>query len=186
MNIQDWFPLRLTGLISLQSKGLSRVFFNTVLQKHQLFGAQLSLSEKEMATHSSVLAWKIPWMEKPGRLQSMGSQRLDTPHSEAAAAEKIWDRWQQASKRGKFSPCQSSSLQGPVEARVVRVSFYFSTFKLAGKNICEASFLGTAALVKICCEHSCSFTDPFPPRDDHCFSLSLSLLSFLIRWKTIG
>ena len=30
--------------------------------------------EKEMATHSSILAWKIPWMEKPGRLQSMGSQ----------------------------------------------------------------------------------------------------------------
>ena len=32
--------------------------------------------EKEMATHSSVLAWKIPWMEKPGGLQSMGSQRV--------------------------------------------------------------------------------------------------------------
>ena len=32
--------------------------------------------EKEMATHSSILAWKIPWMEKPGRLQSMGSQRV--------------------------------------------------------------------------------------------------------------
>ena len=32
--------------------------------------------EKEMATHSSVLAWKIPWMEEPGRLQSMGSQRV--------------------------------------------------------------------------------------------------------------
>ena len=32
--------------------------------------------EKEMATHSSTLAWKIPWMEEPGRLQSMGSQRL--------------------------------------------------------------------------------------------------------------
>ena len=32
--------------------------------------------EKEMATHSSALAWKIPWMEKPGRLQSMGSQRV--------------------------------------------------------------------------------------------------------------
>ena len=31
------------------------------------------LVEKEMATHSSVLAWKIPWMEEPGRLQSMGS-----------------------------------------------------------------------------------------------------------------
>ena len=32
--------------------------------------------EKEMATHSSILAWKIPWMEEPGRVQSMGSQRV--------------------------------------------------------------------------------------------------------------
>ena len=32
--------------------------------------------EKEMATHSSILDWKIPWMEEPGRLQSMGSQRV--------------------------------------------------------------------------------------------------------------
>ena len=32
--------------------------------------------EKEMAAHSSILAWKIPWMEEPGRLQSMGSQRV--------------------------------------------------------------------------------------------------------------
>ena len=36
----------------------------------------ISLLEKEMATHSSTLAWKIPWMEEPGRLQSMGSQRV--------------------------------------------------------------------------------------------------------------
>ena len=34
------------------------------------------LLEKEMVTHSSILAWKIPWTEKPGRLQSMGSQRV--------------------------------------------------------------------------------------------------------------
>ena len=34
------------------------------------------LLEKEMATHSSVLAWKIPWMEESGRLQSMGLQRV--------------------------------------------------------------------------------------------------------------
>ena len=40
INIQDWFPLGLTGLISLQSKGLSRVFSNTTVQKHQFFGAQ--------------------------------------------------------------------------------------------------------------------------------------------------
>ena len=43
MNIQDWFPLGLTSLISLQSKGLSRVFPNAIVQKHQFFGAQLSL-----------------------------------------------------------------------------------------------------------------------------------------------
>ena len=43
VNIQDWFPLGLTGLISLQSKGLSRVFSNTTVQKHQFFGAQPSL-----------------------------------------------------------------------------------------------------------------------------------------------
>ena len=34
------------------------------------------LLEKEMATHSSIFAWKIPWTEEPGRLQSMGSQRV--------------------------------------------------------------------------------------------------------------
>ena len=41
------------------------------------------LLQKEMATHSSILAWKIPWTKEPGRLQSMGSQRvgLDRLHS---------------------------------------------------------------------------------------------------------
>ena len=43
MNIQDWFPLGQTSWISLLSKGLSRVFSNTRVQKHQFFGAQLSL-----------------------------------------------------------------------------------------------------------------------------------------------
>ena len=43
MNIQGWFSLGLTGLISLQFKGLSRVFSNTTVQKHQFFGAQPSL-----------------------------------------------------------------------------------------------------------------------------------------------
>ena len=43
MNIQDWFPLEWTGWISWQSKGLSRVFYNTTVQKHQFFSAQLSL-----------------------------------------------------------------------------------------------------------------------------------------------
>ena len=43
VNIQDWFPLGWTGWISLQAKGLSRVFANTTVQKHHFFSAQLSL-----------------------------------------------------------------------------------------------------------------------------------------------
>ena len=43
MNTQDWSPLGWTGWICLQSKGLSRVFSNTIVQKHQFFSAQLSL-----------------------------------------------------------------------------------------------------------------------------------------------
>ena len=43
MNIQDWYLLGMTGWITLQSKGLSRVFPNTTVQKHQLFGAQFCL-----------------------------------------------------------------------------------------------------------------------------------------------
>ena len=51
MNIQDWFPLGLTGWISLQSKGLSRVFSNTTVQNHQFFSVQLSLGPTLTSIH---------------------------------------------------------------------------------------------------------------------------------------
>ena len=51
MNTQDWSPLEWTGWISLQSKGLSRVFSNTTVQKHQFFGAQLSYSPALSSIH---------------------------------------------------------------------------------------------------------------------------------------
>ena len=51
MNIQDWFSLGWTGWISLQSKGLSRVFSNTTVQKHQFFGAQPSSQSKLTSIH---------------------------------------------------------------------------------------------------------------------------------------
>ena len=57
MNIQDWFPLGWTGWISLQSTGLSRVFSNTTVQKHQFFSAQLSLW-----SNSHIYTWLL---EKP-------------------------------------------------------------------------------------------------------------------------
>ena len=55
MNIQDWFPLWLTGLISLHSKGLSRVLANTAVQKNQFFSAQLSLWPTLTSIHDN---WK--------------------------------------------------------------------------------------------------------------------------------
>ena len=54
MNIQDWFPLRLTGLISLQSKGFSRVFSKTTVQKHQLFGTQFSIGANSPIVHQAL------------------------------------------------------------------------------------------------------------------------------------
>ena len=57
VNIQDWSPLGLTGLISLQSRGLSRIFSNTTVQKYQFFGAQLSLwssSHPYMTTRKTI------------------------------------------------------------------------------------------------------------------------------------
>ena len=56
-NTQDWSPLEWTGWISLQSKGLSRVFSNTTVQKHQFFGAQLSSQ-----SNSHIHTWPL---EKP-------------------------------------------------------------------------------------------------------------------------
>ena len=57
MNTQDWSPLGWTGWTSLQSKGLSRVFSNTTVQKHQFFGAQLSSQ-----SNSHIHTWPL---EKP-------------------------------------------------------------------------------------------------------------------------
>ena len=51
VNIQDWFPLGWTGWISLQSKGLSRIFSNTTVQKHQFFGTSFLYSPTLMSIH---------------------------------------------------------------------------------------------------------------------------------------
>ena len=84
-------PMNISGLISfriywfdlLAVQGTLKSLFNhhslkaSILQHSAFFLVQLSyLLEKEMATHSSTLAWKIPWMEEPGGLQSMGLQRV--------------------------------------------------------------------------------------------------------------
>ena len=64
MNTQDWSPLGWTGWISLQSKGLSIVFSNTTVQKHQFFCAQLSLWSNSH-THTWPLEKPSPWLDGP-------------------------------------------------------------------------------------------------------------------------
>ena len=104
MRIQGWFPLGWTGLISLLSKGPSRVFPSTTVLKASILQCSaffmvipggsdgkesacdvgdpglIPRSERSpgegMATHSSILAWRIPWTKEPGVLLSMGSQRV--------------------------------------------------------------------------------------------------------------
>ena len=69
-----------TRLKRLSSSSSSRLSWNLpVMQETWVwFLGWKDPLEKEMATHSSILAWRIPWTEEPGRLQSMGSQEWDT------------------------------------------------------------------------------------------------------------
>ena len=75
MNIQDWFPIGWTGWISLQSKGLSRVFSNTTVQKYQFFSAQLSLYSNSQITVSvqfSSVTQSCPTLRDPMNLSTPG------------------------------------------------------------------------------------------------------------------
>ena len=67
MNIQGWFPLGLTGLISLLSKGLSRAFFRTPIWKHQFFRAQPSLWSN---SHICIWLMEKPWLWQYGPLSA--------------------------------------------------------------------------------------------------------------------
>ena len=72
------------------------------------FGAamvELNLAEKAMAPHSSTLAWKIPWMEEPGRLQSMGSWRNGHDWATSLSRSRIG--------KGNGNPLQCSCLENP-------------------------------------------------------------------------
>ena len=64
MNIQDWFPSGFTDLISLKSKGLSRVFSNTTYQKHQFFSAQI-FSRSNSHIHTWLLEKTELWLDGP-------------------------------------------------------------------------------------------------------------------------
>ena len=105
---------RITCLNSLLSKGLSRVFFSTTESIISsvlsiLYGPTVTFLEKAMAPHSSTVAWKIPWMEEPGKLQSMGSLRVghDWATSLSLSTFMHWE-W-------NGNPLQCSCLENPMD-----------------------------------------------------------------------
>ena len=87
MNIQDWFPLGWTEWIYLQSKGLSRVFSNTTVQKHQFFGAQLALtsnSQNPYMTTGETIA--LTRQTRVGKVMSLLSNTLSSLCGERGAS----------------------------------------------------------------------------------------------------
>ena len=82
MEIQDWFPLGLQALkrhFTVSSSSLVTQMVKSLPKVWEAWAWSLAQEDplkKEMATHSSILAWKIPWMEEPGGIQSMGLQRV--------------------------------------------------------------------------------------------------------------
>ena len=73
MDVHLWGPKPLSQNLLLS---LADVRASAIVTGDSIFLGLSRVLEKEMATHSSSVAWKIPWTEKPGRLQSMGSQRV--------------------------------------------------------------------------------------------------------------
>ena len=65
----------MTSLVAQMVKGLPTMSTMWEIQVQSL--GQEDILEKEMATHFNILAWKIPWMVEPGKLQSIGSQRVE-------------------------------------------------------------------------------------------------------------
>ena len=112
MNIQGWFPLGLTSLISLLSKGLSRVFSNTTVWKYQFFGAQPSL-----LSNSHICTWLLE--------KTIALTILDFPGSSdgKVSAYNSGDpgsipRLGRSSGEGNGNPLQYSCLENPMDGRV--------------------------------------------------------------------
>ena len=83
MNIQGWFPLGLTGLISLQSKGLSRVFSNTTVQKHRF----ISLESNSLAFNASSVSYQLYIL---GNLSVTQFSHVQTRDGNAYYLELLW------------------------------------------------------------------------------------------------
>ena len=118
MNTHDWSPLDRTGWISLQSKGLSRVFSNTTVQKHQFFGAQLSLGK--------------------GKGNPLQCSCLENPMDRGAWWAAIYGVTQSRTRLKRPSSSSSSFLYGPT---VTSIHDYWKNHSFDYIGLCWPCFL---------------------------------------------
>ena len=140
------------------------------------------LPQAEMATHSRILAWEIPWTKEPGRLQSMGSQRVghDSPNNQEQVGTRtpiqIWGALifltlkgsLQKRLRGRIDLDQESATYSPWTKSHLRPAFVqtlkgFFIVKYWGKSE-ESSFMTHENYMKLKFQHKLSFigTQPLP------------------------
>ena len=102
-----WLPYRaiLSNIISWSKMSISKDMLSCILGKMWFAYIYGAYREKAMATHSSTLAWKILWMEEPGRLQSMGSRRVG--HDWVTSPSLL------CTGEGNDNPLQCSCLENP-------------------------------------------------------------------------
>ena len=108
LSVQEFGDISVIVLLlifSLSSQNINRIIKIILhLLRYVLWPTLWCFPEKAMAPHSSALAWKIPWMEEPGRLQSMGSQRTERLHFHFSLS---------CTGEGNGNPLQCSCLENP-------------------------------------------------------------------------
>ena len=125
MDVHLWGPKPLSQNLLLS---LADVRASAIVTGDSIFLGLSCVLEKEMATHSSSVAWKIPWTEKPGRLQSMGRKESDTTerlHFTPVYACMLSHRWLVSTPMGSRPP--GSSVHGIFQARMLEwVAIFYS------------------------------------------------------------
>ena len=118
MNIQDWFPLGLTGLISLQSKGLSKVFSSTTIQKHQLI-VQRSAFFMVQLSHMYRTPGKITAATKLKDIYSLENSYNKSSSVQSLSRVRLFATPRTAARQASLSNTSSQSLPKPMSIELV-------------------------------------------------------------------
>ena len=141
-----------TSLVAQTVKRLPKMWDTWVQPLHQE-----DLLEKEMATHSSILAWKIPWMEEPGRLRFMGLQRVgrdwatSLTHSSSCliSGSGIATSFSQSQSCGDPGPATPGRALAPWARRPAAVSSLVSSLAVDPMSLCSRLSLRSRETSKV-------------------------------------